>query len=180
MHWEESVECLRVYVYVNGARENAQVDDDLGIDVALDAGISVAHHVVPDAAIAALGYQLLPPRAPKGELALLGAELHDGIEKGQVEAPDLDAGAARGGCDGRIGGELGILGVVSVGLGRRRDDGLDGGQGLGQATGDEQVGGLAVCFCDLLRVLARGRQRRDRGAQRARAAEVLVHGRHGG
>jgi hypothetical protein len=47
----------------------SQIDDDIGVHVALE---------------------LLPARAAKRVLALLGAEVDDGIEEGEVEAPHLD------------------------------------------------------------------------------------------
>lgn len=157
-----------------------QVDDDLGVHVALCAGIAIAHNVVPHAAIAAPGDQLLPSRAAECKLSLLGTQLDDGIEEGEVEAPHLDPRAPRRGCYGCMAGEVAAVRAIDVLGGRRGDDGLDGGQGLGQATREEELGGLAVGFGDVLRVVPRRRQRRDRGAQVARAAQVPVHGGHGG
>lgn len=157
-----------------------QIDHDLSVNVALDAGISVAHDVVPRAAIAALGHQLLPPRAPERVLALLGAQLDYRIEEGEVEAPHLDSGAPRGRRNGRVSGEVAIVRLLEVLLGGRGDDGLDGGEGLGQATRKEQLGGLSVGFGDLLRVVPGAREGRHGRAERARAAQILVQRSHGG
>lgn len=156
-----------------------QVDDDIGIHVALDAGIAVAHHVVPHAAIAALGHQLLPPRAAKGVLALVGAQLDDRVQEGQVEAPDLHARAPRGGCDGGAADEVARV-AVGAGLVERRrgDDGLNCREGFGEASREKQLGSLSVGFGNLRRLLPRGRERRHGRRQVARPADVLVQRRH--
>lgn len=122
-----------------------QIDHDIRVDIALDTRIAVAHHVVPDAAIAALGHQLLPARAAECVLALLGAQLHNGIEEGQVEAPHLDPRASRGICYGSIANLISSGFVVR----RRRDGGLDGRECFGEASCEEQLGRLSVCFGDL-------------------------------
>lgn len=160
--------------------KDAQVHDDIGVDVPFNSGVSVAHHVVPHAAVAALGHQGLPARAAKRVLALLGAELDDAVEEGQVEAPHLDPRAARGRRDGRII-MLDLLAVVLVEViemevARRRDDGLNGRQRLGQASREEQLGGLPVRFGNLRRLLPAGRQAADGRAEVARPADVFVDG----
>jgi len=124
-----------------------QVDDNVGVHVALDTRIAVADHVVPDAAVATLRDQLLPSRAAKGVLALFGAQLDHGVEEGEVEAPHLDPGAARRRRDGRVAHDVGRVDW------RRGDDGLDSRQRLGESSRQEQLGSLSVGFGDLRRLL---------------------------
>lgn len=57
-----------------------QIDYNLSVDVALNTGVAITDHIIPDAAIATLGDQLLPPRGAKRILAFLGPQLDDGIQ----------------------------------------------------------------------------------------------------
>lgn len=64
--------------------ENTQIYDDVSIDVAFDASIAILHDFFPDRSLADLGNQAAPFLRPEGGLALVGVELDDGVEDGQV------------------------------------------------------------------------------------------------
>lgn len=108
-----------------------QVDDDVRVDVAFDAVVSVTDDLLPYIAIADLGTQGAPLLVAECILALVGLHLKNGIEDGQVEAPDLDAGGAGGGGDG---GRLAVI----CGAAGGHDEGRECGEGFGQAAGQEE------------------------------------------
>jgi len=64
--------------------ENTQIYDDVSVDVAFDASIAVLHDFFPDRSLADLGDQAAPFLRPEGGFALVGVELDDGVEDGQV------------------------------------------------------------------------------------------------
>ncbi|KAJ6446453.1 60S ribosomal protein L37A [Purpureocillium lavendulum] len=139
---EVRLEPALVQGLVAGVRQQQRgselVDDDVRVDVALDAVVSVADDLLPDLAVADLGAQGTPLLVAKGVLALVGLHLEDGVEDGQVQAPDLDAGGAGGGGDG---GGLAMVGGAAGG----HDEGREGGEGLGEAAREEEGRGLAMC-----------------------------------
>ena len=156
---------------------DSQIDDHVGIDIALDPRVAVAHHVVPDAAITALGDQLLPPGAAKCVLALFRTELHHGVEEGEIETPDFDPRAPRRVGDGRIADGIAAA-AIGVVVRRRCDGGLDGRERFGETSREEQLGGLAVRFGDLRRLLPRGRHGGHGRCEVPRPADILVRRSH--
>lgn len=69
---EEESGSVVISIQILTRRLNSQVDHHIWVNVSLNPSIAVLHHLVPHAAVATLGHQLLPPRAPKRVLALFG------------------------------------------------------------------------------------------------------------
>ena len=72
-------------------QQDLQVNNNVRIDVTLDAVVTILGDLVPNLSFPDLGAQGSPLLVSKGILALLGFQLDDGIEDGQIQAPDLDA-----------------------------------------------------------------------------------------
>lgn len=156
-----------------------QVNHNFPIHMAFVVGVAVPDDVFPHTSVTALGHQLLPPRAPEGVLALLGPELDDRIEKGEVEAPDFDARAARCGSHWGDCGPFALLGAIGVVRAGRRDDGFNGREGFRQAARQEELGSLAVGFGHVRRVVAAGGEGGDGRRKHARVTHGVVVRSHG-
>lgn len=97
----------------------AQIDDNVRVDVGLDAMVPVLDDLLPDVAVPHLGAEPPPLLRAQGLLALVRVEGHDRVQDGDVEGPDLYPRISRGfgyGC--RL---VGAVGTFRLGRRRWRD-----------------------------------------------------------
>lgn len=100
------------------------------VDTPFDTAIPRLHHFFPDGAIAALGDESFPSSAAKSVFALLGPKLDDGVEEGQVEAPDFYPCSAACPCDWSQRRILELRIVLRLFRGFWCNDGLNGREGF--------------------------------------------------
>jgi hypothetical protein len=64
--------------------KNLQINDNIGIDIAFHAVVSVPHHLLPDLSIPYLGAQSSPLCLAEGVLALIRLKLNYRVEDSEI------------------------------------------------------------------------------------------------
>lgn len=130
-----------------------QIDDDVRVNVTFIAAISISDNVFPYTTVSSFGYKSLPLCAAKGVLPFLGSKLDNGVEKGEIEAPDFYSCASTSTgnwCQilalrlfsARISTTLILASLLW------RDDGLDRRQGFRQPAREVELYRLSIGLCD--------------------------------